>query len=97
MVTYTDFKKAIEIVSGQEIIAICKMGKNKECNEEIISLNGIWFSIGDLNDHSQWSIVKINHEVKDGRFEMNKNIGDLCDCIEYMAYCKNWFNGKEED
>lgn len=93
--SYQDFKKAIEIVSGCEAIVVASLLKDKNKIEEIVSLNGVWFSIGDLNDHTQWSIVKINHEVKDGRFEMLKNIGDLCNCIEYMAYCKKWFNGLE--
>lgn len=95
--SYEDFKKAIEIVSGRKISVIFKMAKepNRKRTQEIISLNGVWFSIGDDNDSQVWSVDKINFD-NDGKYEIIKDNRDLCDCIEHMAYCKEWFNTQGE-
>lgn len=94
---YSDFKKAIEIVSGKEISIIFRTTKSDGRNriQEVISLNGIWFSIGDDNDSQVWSIDKINFE-NDGKYEIIKVGIDLCDCVEHMAYLKEWFNTQGE-
>lgn len=96
-ISYKDFKQSIEIVSGRQINVIFNAIKDEKSNrvQEIISLNGIWFSIGDDNDSQAWSIDKINFD-NDGKYEIIKDGNDLCDCIEHMAYLKEWFNTQGE-
>jgi hypothetical protein len=94
MLSYKDFKQCINIVSGREVHVVSNLSKDDKHQEELISLNGIWFSIGDSNYSSCWSIVKINYE-EDGRYEISKTGNDLCSCIEHMAYCNKWFNSNE--
>tara|TARA_B110000858_G_scaffold180861_1_gene218842 strand:- start:1253 stop:1546 length:294 start_codon:yes stop_codon:yes gene_type:complete len=90
--TYQEFKKCIQIISGRDITTIMKYPSRYNSIEEIISINGTWFSIGDKNDHTEFSIVKINHEC-DGSFSIIKSARTFEDCLykmaEYKEFLKN--------
>jgi hypothetical protein len=60
--TYQEFKKCIEIAAGCDLTTIMEYPSKYNSIEEIISINGVWYSIVDHNDNTGFSIVKINRK-----------------------------------
>ena len=92
-ITYQEFKKCIEVITGRDLTTIMKYPSKHNSIEEIVSINGVWYSIGDHNDNTEFSIVKINHECE-GRFSIIKSARTFEDCLYIMAEYKDLLNVK---
>ncbi len=92
--TYQEFKECIRIISGYDVNTIMTFSQPRHNRiEDIVSINGIWFSIGDQNDYTEFSIMKINHELE-GRFEIVKSARTFEDCLYSMAKFKRFLKNQ---
>lgn len=94
--TFQQFLKAVEYVSGKKATLIADLEKDNNKSRgldlirfnKVISLSGIWFVVGDINDITEFSIVRINDESKN--FSIIKSCRTYEDCLISMAHIKEW-------